>query len=420
MSFSVSGTVRWLLSPILGSSNSRSTSGAGPVFAFVDNIGPTSDGRIDIDGDGTPDIAHGVVAAINLKSRMANARVLMVDSEASPAGSQNPQEVTRQGCQGRIRAFQQLTERLNRGERLDGVNFSCATAGTTLTELGEVIGMDLSPTVMAGLRGPQLQRTHEEIRQRLFRLADQADRVPMDDRTYRYAYYGKVLQSMEAVSRRGVPIYVAAGNEGPNHLNLYSLAQGAISVGAVNARGERTVYTADDSTNPFVTRYAQGDFNIRAIRQNGQVSGYDINGDGRVDVPAHLVSGRGRFVHPTLSQLNGRPLSEVLLRPTELAHLQSSGLNEHSIRMVPELDRRVMTVEQYGQLRGLDAQTVQRMKSQGDYTTWDGQWTFRLRQDGRLVYNPDGSALPADALVVGANRGTSFAAPTRMTSDAMA
>lgn len=380
---------------------------AGPSIAFVDNTIRGSNGEVDIDQDGVSDIPHGVLAALYLRRSKANIQFL--NSDVKPGTSiRNNFDAIRAGCEGRINAFETLHRQIQSGKRLDAVNFSCATAGTTLNELSQVTGLPLTA---------DNARQHEEaIRHRLFELAD---RVPasglnvngLSEQEYRFAYFGKVIRSMEKLTQRGVPVTLAAGNEGPGHINIYSLARGTSTVAAVNARGEKTAYSADAPLNPFIDAFARGDYNVVPVVKSGKVIGYDVTGSGKVDIPAYLVSGRGKFVHPVLKKFAQRRLQDFLLSPEELLQVSQAG-----IANATGVQNRLITVEDYGRLKGLSPEIIQKMKSQGEYTTLDGGWTFRVNpQSGRLYYDPDGSG---HAGAVGIVRGSSWSAPTYLEANA--
>jgi hypothetical protein len=117
-------------------------------------------------------------------------------------------------------------------------------------------------------------------------------------------------------------------------------------------------------------------------------------------------------MNPTLRKFQHQPLQNVLIRPSEVSLLRTNGLNAHGQRVVPDLMKRVFPVEVYGQLKGLSEEAIQKMKSQGDYTTWDGALTFRQDANGRLNYNPEGSPSASRLPVVNVVRGTSYASPS--------
>lgn len=375
----------------------------GPHIVFVDHVLQDSQGSVDIDKDGIPDISHGALVAMVYMRRKPSSRVTLLHSEA-PASSMVSGDSIRTGCETRVRSFEKVADALRQGQKVDGVNFSIATANTTLADLAEVTGLPLSPR--------NAHRYREAIRERLFHLADQVKAgAPLNDKAHRFGCYAQVIRSMEALGRWGVPVHVAAGNEGPGHLNLYSLAKNAVTVGATNAKGEKTAYTADSSHNPFVTEFAQGDFNVRPIQRNGKVVGYDVTGSGKVDIPAHMVSGKGQFVHPALRYFVGQRAKEVQASQQELAQIKRLG-SKQALSANPSLAHKVVPIEIYGQLKGYGSERIRKMKSQGGYITLDGQWTFRSRWfSGRLYYSPDGTRQDG---AINAIRGSSFATPVAM------
>ncbi|MBY0404937.1 MAG: hypothetical protein K2X66_13640 [Cyanobacteria bacterium] len=407
---SVSAFFRRNLGPLFGyssTSSGRSRRGDGPTVAFVDNISPNSKGKIDIDGDGVGDLSHGAVSAMYLKSKMPGARVLMENSEGDPREAiNNNYDAIQVGCEGRINAFNRLSAKVRKGQKLDAVNFSVATSGTTMKELAQVTGLPLTPA--------NAKQYENEIRAKLSGLAERLDSGTLSETQYKYGYFWKVIQSMERLTSQGVPIYLAAGNEGPEHINMYSLARGTKTVGAVNAKGEKTSYSSDSQFNPFITSFAQGDYNVRHVQHGGQ-SGVSITGNDKVDIPAHLLSGRGRFVNRRLATFSGKQSNQFLLKPEEIQLLQRGGGLAQARNLIPQSELRLISVDTYGALNRMSPDAIGRMKSMGTLTTLDGKLVFRTQANGRLFYSPDGSSDRGDTIHV--NRGTSFAAPAQMMGD---
>ncbi|MBY0402673.1 MAG: hypothetical protein K2X66_02155, partial [Cyanobacteria bacterium] len=92
-----------------------------------------------------------------------------------------------------------------------------------------------------------------------------------------------ILRSIEALNTRGVQVVLAAGNNSPNTFNLYSLANGVKTVGAVAAPGGPVLDFSGN--NALVKDFRPGAFPIRSVSlPNGQ-PGIDFTGDNKADVP---------------------------------------------------------------------------------------------------------------------------------------
>lgn len=122
-----------------------------------------------------------------------------------------------------------------------------------------------------------------------------------------------VFSSMEKVTANGTPIYVAAGNDGSDTYNLFSTVPGVTSVGAsVSADDDVNLQTSNyqiapkgitaegnqilgySAMNSAISIYGKGSFKSEAVEdKNGNVLGYDINGDGKVDISNDKVSSGG-------------------------------------------------------------------------------------------------------------------------------
>lgn len=97
----------------------------------------------------------------------------------------------------------------------------------------------------------------------------------------------KIILMLETLARQGVKVYTIAGNGGPGMVNTFSFASGVTTVGAIEPGLSDFV-----SNNPFVDVYAQAAYTIRRIDSpDGQILGYDIDGDHCPDIPLSRLSG---------------------------------------------------------------------------------------------------------------------------------
>jgi len=95
-----------------------------------------------------------------------------------------------------------------------------------------------------------------------------------------------IILELEALVRAGVQVYTIAGNGGSRMVNTFSFAEGVITVGAREAELNR--FVAD---NAFVDAHEQAAYFIRRVDDAaGRPLGYDVDGDGCVDIPLSRLS----------------------------------------------------------------------------------------------------------------------------------
>ncbi len=67
------------------------------------------------------------------------------------------------------------------------------------------------------------------------------------------------IKALEELTNKDVKVYLAAGNNGPDNVNLFSFANGVTSVGACDAKGNPLENSAQ---NDMINRYARGEYKI--------------------------------------------------------------------------------------------------------------------------------------------------------------
>jgi Subtilase family len=217
-------------------------------FAVVDSFGSPS---VDIDGDGEPDLSHGEVVCRFIKAQNPFVEILKFNAMSN-------YQI--------IEAFGQISAMGN----IDAVNLSK--------------GFLIPIVVEASLQCKGLAEQREILAKRL------------------QAYKSPLVKAIEQLCRKGIPVYIAAGNNGPKSLNINSLAEGSINVSATDKHGNRESYCTD---NPFVNRWEQGTYPIRKVP-----GGFDITGYGKADVLDQEVTGHKSL----LNQFIGLPLRKTLAK----------------------------------------------------------------------------------------------------------
>ncbi len=113
----------------------------------------------------------------------------------------------------------------------------------------------------------------------------------------------QIIDELEQLVAQGVRVYTIAGNGGPRMINTFSFAEGVTTVGAVEQQLDH--YVAD---NPFVDRHERAAYHIERVDDAAGVPlGYDIDGDGCVDIPVSRLSA-GFLTGDRLPRSSYRPL----------------------------------------------------------------------------------------------------------------
>lgn len=355
---------------------------------------------VDVDGDEISDLTHGEAVSTYLQKQLPEAEILKLQFPFINQGGHPLAEAVESD-----RQFGQILDALiamkNSGQPLSGVNLSLLTLDferstphpiayrrADLAGLADAVGLPITSENVESLR-PQ-------IRERLAALYQQ----PAPDHTLRQGMYASswpVIQKLEALAEQGVKVSVSAGN-GPEEFNLYGLANGVETVGALDPEGAPVPIFANHA---MVRRFAQGIYESRPMKAYGKVMGFDMTGDGQINVP---------FSQTSLRQFIGKPVDAVLIPSPEAATL--------------------MEAKQSGQLSPQQRERLQRgLVDMGTYAQamgWDPEVTPLLRKDyGDVVHplagmafwvSPDQTVELSDYIAPKAVpvTGTSFAAPTHL------
>lgn len=96
-----------------------------------------------------------------------------------------------------------------------------------------------------------------------------------------------IILALEKLAASGVEVFTISGNGGRGMVNTFSFAEGVKTVGAIEPGLQH--FIAD---NPFVDMRTRAAYQLsRLDTPGGKVEGYDIDGDGCLDVPLERFSG---------------------------------------------------------------------------------------------------------------------------------
>ncbi len=106
-----------------------------------------------------------------------------------------------------------------------------------------------------------------------------------------WRYTHDIILALEALVAEGVMVFTISGNGGRGMVNTFSFAEGVRTVGSVER--ELQHFIAD---NPFVDMRTRAAYQLTRVDDAaGDPRGYDIDGDGCVDIPlSKLTAGEGR------------------------------------------------------------------------------------------------------------------------------
>jgi hypothetical protein len=128
-------------------------------------------------------------------------------------------------------------------------------------DLSELVGFDVNP---------------ENFREQKKRVRDSlATSSYVTNFGNSFKQIAEVLNKMDSITARETKIYISAGNDGCDALNLLALANGVECVGSRQNNGRKKPYT---ERHNLVTRYENDEFPIEKTDD-----GYDITGDGKTD-----------------------------------------------------------------------------------------------------------------------------------------
>jgi len=182
-----------------------------------------------------------------------------------------------------------IDNRIAKGEKIDAVNCSFGEE-VKIDDLAKVTGLPLTKD--------NIKENRPKIKQWL-KDNDEGNATKL---------INKKIADIEKITSKGIPVYISAGNSGSEYLNVLTLADGSISVGAkygdnglrIKENGEtisksdvtpgrKTSYSCD---NTLVTEWAQGSYPVDILDDNNEDTPllYDITEDGKADVLPNQVT----------------------------------------------------------------------------------------------------------------------------------
>lgn len=233
----------------------------------------------------------------------------------------------------------------------------------------------------------------------------------------------QVIKAIERISNSGknIPVFLSAGNEGEEFLNLFSLAKNVKAIGATDYNGNLADFSAD---NTLMSDFEQGIFNVSTVyNKNHKLAGYDITGNGRITIPKYMTSGKKSEVvdytnNPSASVIaNEQDYQEMIemLNRVELIKRQKH-IDDYTVGVCFDEQK-----QEFGENKKVfpasllktfmpdSTADIEKLEKEGNFINATATRAFKLK-NGKLVYDPDGSGRES----IGKIWGTSFAAPFAM------
>lgn len=211
---------------------------------------------ISADADFIPDVSHGYVTSNLIEQNLCNANVYKKEMSPSLAKILSNNKTT-------FESFATLFSALSqKNKEFDVINLSCGI-DTKIKNLSKELNLELTAQNLAEKR--------QEIKQAMnnykgnFKIFEMTlDKI------------AQLINHLDTIASKGTKIYISAGNNGKEYVNLFNLANNTINVGALDSNGEKAIYSSDNS---LVNRWENGDVFFKKVED-----GYDFTGDSIADI----------------------------------------------------------------------------------------------------------------------------------------
>lgn len=215
------------------------------------------------DADILPDITHGHATSSLIEQGVKNANVIKKNVSPSVVDIISNRDKL-------VRNFDTLFNSIAQSvdKKFDAINLSCGF-DMKIQDLAKELKMNLSAENLASKK--------QEIKKALVNYQGKCKiySQPLKE-------IAKLINLLDSISRKGTKIYISAGNKGKEYLNLINLTNDAINVGALDSKGQKASYSADNS---LINRWENGDIFFKKVE-----GGYDITGDGKADIEFNQVA----------------------------------------------------------------------------------------------------------------------------------
>ena len=266
----------------------------------------------DLNHDGRVDVSHSRIVTELINDAIPQDQIsLMNISTSNGEGVDTDKMVRNLNTLGRLSATPGNVAAINLSVQPFAVNddANSPTRGNlTFDYLSKTLGL-------SGLNANNIAQRQDEVRRKIGEISQAFQNGTRTDAlALEVNGWNNVIGAIESVTTNKVPVYLAAGNQGPNAFNVYGLARGVTMVGATDPNaapvGNSPVMAEYSGNNPLISRTSSGyvtytDTGTNAIAPDGRVTlnprtggrtGIDLNWDGRADFYLSDLSDNGGAV----------------------------------------------------------------------------------------------------------------------------
>ena len=215
---------------------------------------------VTVDCDFIGDISHGEVSSFLLEQGLPNANILK--RNIFPPRRRAKKAPVLENLDTLCRS---MLNDIREGKKFDAINLSLGFS-IPYPVISREFGKQITPE--------NIRYYAKDIKQYLKTNPDKEFSVIA---SYPKSILASVLDKLDTLSSKGVKIYHAGGNSSDSHVCFLSLVDDVFNVGALDKRGRQAIYSNKSS---LVNRWENG-----VVKSEMKEEGYDITGDGKVDVP---------------------------------------------------------------------------------------------------------------------------------------
>lgn len=358
----------------------------------------------DINGDGIADFSHGKFCKSVIKSILPNAHVknYRLASYKGQTGDENMNSVAKN--------FHSIAEKIKNGEKIDAVNFSFQIVKTF---------DELSKFLKTKITKENVHEHAETLKNWLKDLANPENKAlakEFDPKNQGLKEIHKAITSIEEVTSQGTPVYICAGNFGPETFNLYTLANKSTAVKALDGDkiNSKPLYFSCD--NSISKRGTRGVYYPREILdKNGKIKGYKISEKSKSIIKAKELSKNP----PTVDKFVGKNIQDALAKPEDYIDLKtffengslSNEKKEHLKNIVFDVNKFAKTRKSAGKMLPTEFKFF--LKKHATYVDINMQMLLKADKNGKIISDPEHKGIKA----LTACKGTSYAAPCLLAKD---
>jgi len=358
----------------------------------------------DINGDGIPDLSHGKFCKTVIKSVLPKAHVTnyRVAGYKGHTGDENMSSV--------VANFHKIAEKIKNGGKVDAVNFSFGIVKTF---------DELSKYLKTNITRQNVNEHVEEIKNWLQTLNKPENKglvKEFDSNHQGIKDIHKAISSIEEVTSQGVPVYIGAGNSGPESFNLYTLANKSISVKAMNGDKVNSKVLDFSCDNSVSKRGARGIyFPIKVVAPSGKVKGYKISENSKLIIKARELSKRPLVV----DKFVGKKLQNVLATEEDYKDLQtflelgelSEAKEEHLNNIVFKVDKYATVSKKAGE--EFTYEWISFLKRHATFVDLNMERLLKVDKEGNIIHGSKCGVVKAKTAIAG----TSFSSPRLLAKD---